>query len=46
MWRSAELGIEHEFVTYPREPHGIRERKHQIDLMNRVVRWFSDRLGA
>ncbi|MEZ4520626.1 MAG: S9 family peptidase [Thermomicrobiales bacterium] len=41
-----ELGLEHEFVTYPREPHGIRERKHQIDLMNRVVRWFSDRLGA
>ena len=39
-----ELGVEHEFVTYPREPHGIRERKHQIDLMERVVRWYSDRL--
>ena len=39
-----ELGVEHEFVTYPREPHGIRERKHQIDLMERVVRWYSERL--
>lgn len=39
-----ELGIEHEFVTYPREPHGIQERKHQIDLMERVARWYRDRL--
>lgn len=39
-----ELGVEHEFVTYPREPHGIRERKHQIDLMKRIARWYSDRL--
>ncbi len=39
-----ELGVEHEFVTYPREPHGIRERKHQIDLMERVVRWYGERL--
>ena len=39
-----ELGVEHEFVTYPREPHGIRERKHQIDLMERISRWFSDHL--
>lgn len=39
-----ELGVEHEFVTYPREPHGIRERKHQIDLMERVSRWFGEHL--
>lgn len=27
-------------VTYPREPHGIRERLHQIDVQRRVVEWF------
>ena len=40
-----ELGKAHEFVTYPREPHGITERKHQIDLMERVVRWYTDHLN-
>jgi len=34
------LGVPTEFVTYPREGHGIRERKHQIDLMNRVISWY------
>ena len=29
-----------ELVTYPREPHGIRERRHQEDLMRRVLEWF------
>jgi dipeptidyl aminopeptidase/acylaminoacyl peptidase len=27
-------------VIYPREPHGIRERNHQIDLLRRVRDWF------
>jgi dipeptidyl aminopeptidase/acylaminoacyl peptidase len=39
-----ELGKEHQFVTYPREPHGIREKKHQIDLIERVGKWFEARL--
>lgn len=39
-----ELGREHQFVTYPREPHGIRERKHQIDLLERVAAWYKQRL--
>jgi dipeptidyl aminopeptidase/acylaminoacyl peptidase len=30
-----------ELVTYPREPHGIKERRHQIDLQRRVVDWFT-----
>ena len=30
-----------ELVVYPREPHGIGERQHQIDLMQRVLAWFS-----
>lgn len=29
-----------ELVVYPREPHGIQERQHQIDLMNRVRAWY------
>lgn len=27
-------------VIYPREPHGIREYTHQVDVMNRVLNWF------
>lgn len=30
-----------ELVTYPREPHGIRERAHQVDLQRRVLDWFN-----
>jgi dipeptidyl aminopeptidase/acylaminoacyl peptidase len=29
-----------ELVTYPREPHGIQERNHQLDLQRRVVEWY------
>jgi dipeptidyl aminopeptidase/acylaminoacyl peptidase len=29
-----------ELVSYPREPHGIRERRHQIDVQRRVLEWF------
>jgi dipeptidyl aminopeptidase/acylaminoacyl peptidase len=35
-WR----GVPVEFVTYPREGHGIVERAHQEDFMGRVVEWF------
>jgi dipeptidyl aminopeptidase/acylaminoacyl peptidase len=33
-------GVPTELVTYPREPHGIQERNHQIDLNHRIVEWF------
>ena len=33
-------GVETEFVVYPREGHGIREEKHRIDMLNRIVGWF------
>ncbi|HEX5167338.1 MAG TPA: S9 family peptidase [Thermomicrobiales bacterium] len=33
-------GVPTELVTYPREPHGIQERNHQIDLNNRIIDWF------
>ena len=32
--------VPNEFVVYPREPHGIGERAHQIDLLQRVRTWF------
>ncbi|HEX5117468.1 MAG TPA: S9 family peptidase [Pseudonocardiaceae bacterium] len=34
------FGVEHEFVVYPREGHGLVEREHQIDVLNRVKDWF------
>lgn len=45
------VGVETQFVTYPREPHGIAERAHQIDLLERVLAWFDkyvkgERTGA
>jgi dipeptidyl aminopeptidase/acylaminoacyl peptidase len=33
-------GVIVEWVLYPREPHGLREPKHQKDKMNREIAWF------
>jgi dipeptidyl aminopeptidase/acylaminoacyl peptidase len=33
-------GIPVDLVLYPREPHGLRERAHQLDYMGRIVEWF------
>lgn len=33
-------GVETELVTYPREPHGPKEEKHQIDILVRMLGWF------
>jgi len=35
-----DLNIPVEFVTYPREGHGIAEPAHQRDLMRRNLQWF------
>ncbi|HEY7292122.1 MAG TPA: S9 family peptidase [Vicinamibacterales bacterium] len=32
--------VESSLVLYPREPHGLREEKHLLDRLNRVVAWF------
>ena len=47
-WQGAEmfralktLGVPVEFVRYPREKHPIDERKHQIDLMRRLIDWYT-----
>jgi dipeptidyl aminopeptidase/acylaminoacyl peptidase len=29
-----------DLVLYPREPHGLRERAHQLDYMGRILEWF------
>ncbi len=39
-------GVETELVVYPREGHGIREEKHAIDVLERVVGWFERHLSA
>jgi dipeptidyl aminopeptidase/acylaminoacyl peptidase len=33
-------GVIVEWVLYPREPHGLREPKHQKDKMTREIAWF------
>ena len=35
-----------EFVTYPREGHMIEERKHIIDMADRVVRFVDTHIGS
>lgn len=37
-------GVEAELVLYPREPHGLREEKHLLDRLNRIVAWFEEHL--
>jgi dipeptidyl aminopeptidase/acylaminoacyl peptidase len=37
-------GVETQFVLYPREGHGFREEKHQLDVLNRIVNWFEAHL--
>ncbi len=36
-----QLGVTTRFVTYPREGHSIRERKHQEHLLNEMITWYS-----
>jgi dipeptidyl aminopeptidase/acylaminoacyl peptidase len=33
-------GVATELVVYPREGHPIREEKHELDRLNRIVAWF------
>ncbi|GCE48742.1 dipeptidyl aminopeptidase/acylaminoacyl peptidase [Thermosporothrix hazakensis] len=35
-----DRGVPVEAVIYPREGHGPRERKHNIDIDERILRWF------
>ena len=33
-------GVESDLVLYPREPHGLREDKHLIDRLTRILAWY------
>jgi len=33
-------GVDADLVLYPREPHGLREEKHLLDRLNRIVAWY------
>jgi len=35
-----ERGVPVQLVTYPREPHGVRERAHQRDILRHVRAWY------
>ncbi len=41
-----ELGVETELVVYPREGHGVNEKKHSKDQTRRSEQWIIDRLLA
>jgi len=41
-----DVGVETEFVMYPREGHGIREVKHQIDSIDRAIAWYEKHFPA
>ncbi len=41
-----DVGVDTIFVRYPREGHGVREIKHQIDLMDRSIRWYEAHFPA
>ena len=38
-------GVPTELVVYPREPHGPRERAHQLDRFRRYLEWFQRYIG-
>ena len=42
----SRLGVDTEFVRYPRQGHTIKERNYQIDLLNRMTAWFEKYLKA
>jgi dipeptidyl aminopeptidase/acylaminoacyl peptidase len=33
-------GVPTDLVLYPREPHGLLERAHQLDYMQRILEWL------
>jgi dipeptidyl aminopeptidase/acylaminoacyl peptidase len=37
-----QRGIRSEHVVYPREGHGINEPVHQVDRVQRILRWFAE----
>ncbi len=31
-------------ILYPRQPHGLTERAHQLDFMHRIIDWFGEHM--
>ena len=41
LWQALKIkNVDTELVLYPREPHGIIERPHQLDYMERLINWY------
>jgi len=40
------VGVPTGLVLYPREPHGIGEPKHRLDVIRRTLTWFRKHLGG
>ena len=40
-----DLGVETQLVVYPREPHGVSEYAHRLDLYTRLCDWMVTRLA-
>ena len=42
LWQALNIkNVDTELVLYPREPHGLIERPHQLDYMERLVNWYN-----
>jgi len=39
-----QLGLETQMIAYPREGHGLIERAHQQDVLERMLAWFDRHL--
>jgi dipeptidyl aminopeptidase/acylaminoacyl peptidase len=39
-------GVETQMVVYPRQPHGPREPKFVLDIMQRHIDWVEKHLGG
>jgi dipeptidyl aminopeptidase/acylaminoacyl peptidase len=35
-----DAGVETIMIRYPREGHGVRETRHQIDVIDRSIAWY------
>ncbi len=41
-----DAGVETIMVRYPREGHGVRETKHQVDVIDRSIAWYEKHFRA
>jgi len=41
-----DAGVETIMVRYPREGHGVRETKHQVDVLDRSIAWYEKHFRA